>query len=85
LLSIALAGVSISVLAILTSREHMNDRSNEVIKQLNRLANDRSLTLNVRNKVRDALHHIQDLNLKLKEFECDPIIQNRRTKNMVEV
>ncbi len=39
----------------------MNDRSNEIIKQLNRLANDRNLALNVRNKVRDALHHIQDL------------------------
>ena len=63
----------------------MNDRSNEIIRHLNRLANDRSLTLNARNKVRDALHHIQDLNLKLKEFERDPIIQNRRTMDMVEV
>ena len=63
----------------------MNDRSNEIIKQLNRLANDRNLALNVRNKVRDALHHIQDLNLKLKEFERDPIIQNRRSMDMVEV
>ena len=63
----------------------MNDRSNEIIKQLHRLANDRNLALNVRNKVRDALHHIQDLNLKLKEFERDPIIQNRRSMDMVEV
>lgn len=47
----------------------MNDRSNEIIKQLNRLANERSLTPNVRNKIREAQHHIQDLNLKLKEFE----------------
>jgi hypothetical protein len=63
----------------------MNDRSNEIIKQLNRLANDRNLALNVRNKVRDALHHIQDLNLKLKEHERDPIIQNRRSVDIVEV
>ena len=63
----------------------MNDRSNEIIKQLNRLANDRNLALNVRNKVRDALHHIQYLNLKLKEHERDPIIQNRRSVDIVEV
>ena len=47
----------------------MNDRSNEIIRQLNRLANERSLTLNARNKIREAQHHIQDLNIKLKEFE----------------
>jgi hypothetical protein len=31
------------------------------------------------------LHHIQGLNLKLKEFERDPIIQNQRSVGMVEV
>ena len=63
----------------------MNDRSNEIIKQLNRLANERSLTPNVRNKIREAQHHIQDLGIKLEEFECDQLIQNRRTMNIVEV
>ena len=63
----------------------MNDRSNEIIMQLNRLANERGLTLNVRNKIREAQHHIQDLSIKLKEFECDQLIQNRRTMNIVEV
>ena len=72
-----LAGVSISILAILTHGEHMNDRSDEIIKQLNRLTNDRSLTPNVRNKIREAQHHIQDLDLKLEELERDPLIQNR--------
>ena len=55
----------------------MNDRSNEIIKQLNRLANDRNLTPTVRNKLREAQHHIQDLDLKLEELERDPLIQNR--------
>jgi hypothetical protein len=82
---IVLAVVSISILAILAHREQMNDRSNEIIKQLNRLANDRGLTLNVRNKIREALHHIQDLDFKLEEFERDPLIQNRRKMNIVEV
>jgi hypothetical protein len=63
----------------------MNDRSNEIINQLNRLVNDRTLTLNVRNKIRETLHHIQDLDVKLEEFERDPLIQNRRTMNIVEV
>ena len=63
----------------------MNDRSNEIIMQLNRLANERGLTLNVRNKIREAQHHIQDLSIKLKEYECDQLIQNRGTMNLVEV
>ena len=63
----------------------MNDRSNEIIKQLNRLANERSLTPNVRNKIREAQHHIRDLSIKLVEFECDQLMQNRRTTNIVEV
>ena len=63
----------------------MNDRSNEIINQLNRLVNERTLTPNVRNKIRETLHHIQDLDVKLEEFERDPLIQNRRTMNIVEV
>jgi hypothetical protein len=64
----------------------MNDKSNEIIKQLNRLTNDRSLTVNVRNKIREAMPcHIQDLDFKLEEFERNPLIQNRRIMNIVEV
>ena len=63
----------------------MNDRSSEIIMQLNRLSNERSLTQNVRNKIREAQHHIQDLSIKLKEFECDELIQNRRVMNIVGV
>ena len=80
-----LAGVSISILAILTHGEHMNDRSSEIIMQLNRLSNERSLTQNVRNKIREAQHHIQDLDFKLEEFERNPLIQNRRAMNIVGV
>ena len=47
----------------------MIERSNEIIKQLNRLANDRNLSPQVRNKVRDALQHIKDLDFRLKEFQ----------------
>lgn len=46
----------------------MNSRSNEIIKQLNRLANDRSLPSQVRNRVRDAAQHIRELQLKLAEM-----------------
>ena len=45
----------------------MNNRSNEVIKQLNRLANDRNLPPLVRNKILDAIRHIKELQLKLME------------------
>lgn len=37
----------------------MNDRSFEIIKHLNRLANDRNLPIAARNKVRDAAQHIR--------------------------
>ena len=39
----------------------MIDKSNEIIKQLNRLANDRSLTPKVRGNIREAAQHIKDL------------------------
>ena len=45
----------------------MNSRSNEMIKHLNRLANDRSLPMHARNKISDAVRHIRDLQLKLSE------------------
>jgi len=45
----------------------MNNRSNEIIKQLNRLANDRSLPTQARNKINDAVRHIRELQLRLTD------------------
>ena len=45
----------------------MNNRSSEIIKQLNRLANDRSLPMQARNKINDAVRHIRQLQHRLKE------------------
>ncbi len=39
----------------------MTERSYEIIKQLNRLVNDRSLAPHARNKLQDAVRHIKDL------------------------
>jgi len=47
----------------------MNDKSSELVKQLNRLLNDRSLAPSARNQVREAMLHIKDLDFKLKEFQ----------------
>ena len=54
----------------------MNSRSNEVIRQLNRLANDRSLNMQSRQKILDAVRHIRELQLKL--FEDSHIHQIER-------
>lgn len=45
----------------------MNTRTNEIIKQLNRLVNDRSLSMQARNKINEAVRHIRELQLKLEE------------------
>lgn len=45
----------------------MNSRSNEIIRQLNRLANDRSLNTQARHKILDAIRHIRELQLQLLE------------------
>lgn len=45
----------------------MNNRSNEIIKQLNRLANDRSLPTQARNKINDVVRHIRELQLRLTD------------------
>jgi len=45
----------------------MNSKSNEMIKQLNRLVNDRSLPMQARNRINEAVRHIRELQLKLKE------------------
>ena len=39
----------------------MIDRSNEIIKHLDRLANDRSLPPRTRHRIREAALHIKDL------------------------
>ena len=39
----------------------MLDRSNEIIKKLNRLVNDRSLNPQARKHISDAIRHIRDL------------------------
>jgi hypothetical protein len=53
----------------------MIERSYEIIKHLNRLANDRNLPLPVRNKVRDAAQHI-----KLLQAEAQNRIDNEDKK-----
>jgi uncharacterized protein (UPF0147 family) len=45
----------------------MNNRSSEIIKQLNRLANDRSLPMQARKRINDAARHIRELQNRLKE------------------
>lgn len=53
----------------LTNESQMIERSNEVIKQLNRLANDRSLAPQTRNKLREAVQHIKDLQIRITELK----------------
>ena len=57
----------------------MNDRSDEVIKQLNRLANDRSLVPYARNKLRDAINHVRELQYKLSALvgDAEPVSNER--------
>ena len=51
----------------ITLREFMNSKSNEIIKQLNRLVNDRSLPMQARNRINEAVRHIREMQLKLAE------------------
>jgi len=46
----------------------MIERSNEIIKHLNRLANDRSLTPQARSKMREAAQHIKELHTGVKRI-----------------
>ncbi len=45
----------------------MNSRTNEIIKQLNRLANDRSLPIQARNKINEAVRHMRELQHRLAQ------------------
>ncbi len=47
----------------------MNDRSNEIIKQLNRLANNRTLPMQARNKMLEAARHIKDLHDEFARYQ----------------
>ncbi|MCP4392510.1 MAG: hypothetical protein GY802_29735 [Gammaproteobacteria bacterium] len=53
----------------------MKSRSNEIIKHLNRLANDRSLSPQARNRIRDAAQHIRELQLKLSEMMSEELAE----------
>lgn len=49
----------------------MQSKTDEILIQLNRLANDRSLTLQTRNKIRIAVQHIRELQFKLKDLKSE--------------
>ena len=49
----------------------MKNRSEEIVKQLNRLANDRNLAPPARNKIRDAIQHIRDLHVRMIELQTE--------------
>ena len=49
----------------------MQSKTDEILIQLNRLANDRSLTLQTRNKIRIAVQHIRELQFKLKALKSE--------------
>ncbi len=46
----------------------MIDRSDEIIKQLNRIVNDRSISPPTRNKIREAVLHIRDLHTAVRQI-----------------
>ncbi len=46
----------------------MIDRSNEIIKRLDRMANDRNLPLRTRNQIREAALHIKELHDGVKNI-----------------
>ncbi|MDH3633352.1 MAG: hypothetical protein OES20_01475 [Gammaproteobacteria bacterium] len=61
----------------------MNHRSDEIIKQLNRLANDRNQATYTRNKLRDAISHVRALQLKLSELKRDPeLVTNEHVERL---
>jgi hypothetical protein len=49
----------------------MEGRTNEIIKHLNRLVNDRNLNLQARNRIREAILHIKHLQQLLSETTND--------------
>ena len=54
--------------------KHVNDRSCEIIKDLNRLANDNSLPPKVRLKVSAAAQHIKNLHTEIQMERPDFVL-----------
>ena len=52
----------------------MNTNTDEIIKQLNRLANDRSLNPSARRQILDAVRHIRDMQLRLSELRRETTV-----------
>ena len=46
----------------------MSSRSDELMKRLNRLVNDRNITPQARNQINEAVNHIRDLQCQLSEL-----------------
>ena len=44
-----------------THSMQLSERSEEIIKQLNRLANDRTINMQARNRIRNAAQHIREM------------------------
>lgn len=55
-----------------------DSRSNEIIKNLNRLANDRTLPPNTRNKVRDAARHMKELHDEVEGLRETTLCETRQ-------
>ncbi|MFT5663019.1 MAG: hypothetical protein ACI9JR_000400 [Gammaproteobacteria bacterium] len=51
----------------------MSSRSDEVLKQLNRLVNDRKIAPQARNQIREAVNHIRDLQCQVSGPGKTPI------------
>ncbi len=46
----------------------MNDRTNEIIKKLNRISNDRVIPRQARNQIQEAANYIKTLNEQVQEL-----------------
>jgi hypothetical protein len=50
----------------------MSSRSDEIMKRLNRLVNDRNITPQARNQISEAVNHIRSLECQLSESVKEP-------------
>ena len=53
---------------------NVNSKTEEVIKQLNRLANDRNIPIQARNKIHYAIQHLRDLQLMLTKVTGEQLV-----------
>ena len=51
----------------------MTEKSNEILRDLNRLINDRGLPPKVRNKAQEAARHIQKLREEIQQLQEEDI------------